>query len=358
MADLVYAFSIPVGANYDKRVKLALKSISQQSTPVSVGLCSVCPAESYGDDLLLYSDIIDYARYGSDDGQSAAINEGWRAIDGDIYAWLNADDYLVPGALQKVTAAFNNNPEADVVFGQSYIVQNTKIIGMHSEVRDKMNDILTGNIISQPSCFIRRKALFDIGLLDEVLHYTMDWDLWVRLFNSGAKFHYLPDVLSMVAWDAHTKTSSLSRHRYIEIFNLRRKHASRIASAQTALSFLLEHISQYGVLSPIFSVLLKGLKQRQKLPNRRWIARGSNQTELHVILSHYEAQSIESVRISFSTAIERQFLIEDLEIARTDNLIVDLHLHIKPGKSSDLYILCEGNAEESLVSIELRKSVD
>jgi hypothetical protein len=225
------------------------------------------------------------------------------------------------------------------------------------------DDILASNIISQPSCFIRGKALFDIGLLDESLHYTMDWDLWIRLFNSGAIFHYLPEVLSVVEWDTQTKTASLSRRRYSEIFSLRRKYASVSASAKTSFSFLLEHMSQYGILRPIFSRLLNHLKRRQKMPVKRWVARGvkpalgqKDHTRLHVLLSHYGDAPVKSAQVSFSEAVERQFYIDDMEIMKSEDLTVNLPLNLMPGKTYNLYITSEGDVEQSLTSVELMKA--
>ena len=39
-----------------------------------------------------------------DKGQATAINKGFRKASGDIYAYLNSDDYLEPGALAACAA--------------------------------------------------------------------------------------------------------------------------------------------------------------------------------------------------------------------------------------------------------------
>jgi SAM-dependent methyltransferase len=54
-----------------------------------------------------YSDVITHLRSGPDGGQAAGIMEGASAIQGDIFSWLNADDYYFPGALDRVRVHFD-----------------------------------------------------------------------------------------------------------------------------------------------------------------------------------------------------------------------------------------------------------
>ena len=52
-----------------------------------------------------------------DKGQSDAINKGFQKSTGDILAWLNSDDTYLSGTLFKVVKAFQENPNADLIFG-------------------------------------------------------------------------------------------------------------------------------------------------------------------------------------------------------------------------------------------------
>src|SRR5690606_7353489 len=54
-----------------------------------------------------------------DNGQADAINKGMSKVSGDVLAYLNSDDILLPGAIDKVVDYFNAHPECDMVYGDA-----------------------------------------------------------------------------------------------------------------------------------------------------------------------------------------------------------------------------------------------
>ena len=59
-----------------------------------------------------------------DNGQAHAIKKGFEKSTGQILAWLNSDDTYLPGALFKIARVFQNNPDADLVFGNIYHIDS------------------------------------------------------------------------------------------------------------------------------------------------------------------------------------------------------------------------------------------
>ena len=57
-----------------------------------------------------------------DSGPSDGLNKGFAVATGEIYAYLNADDALLPGAVRAAAAAFDRYPDAGVIIGHGYIV--------------------------------------------------------------------------------------------------------------------------------------------------------------------------------------------------------------------------------------------
>jgi glycosyltransferase involved in cell wall biosynthesis len=124
-----------------------------------------------------------------DGGQSAAINKGLKTATGDIVAWLNCDDLYHDGALAAVAEAFEKTPQAQWLVGRCDNIDPDGREIRQSITRYK-NHLLRGfsfqallrtNMICQPAVFWRRDFGRSVGPLDESLHWTMDYDLWLRM---------------------------------------------------------------------------------------------------------------------------------------------------------------------------------
>lgn len=181
-----------------------------------------------------------YRRAGPDAGQAAAIAEGWEATDGEVLFWLNTDDRLYPDTLARAAEAFAQVPHADVVYGVSDMIDGTGAPKRtHDQVAELSDLILRSNIISQPSCFVRREAVKAVGGLDESLHFVMDWDLWIRLYRNGARFEFRRSIRSGVFMGSGTKTSSISARRLGEIHALVRRNTGPWAALKSTASSLV-----------------------------------------------------------------------------------------------------------------------
>ena len=145
-----------------------------------------------------------------DQGQSDAINKGWKRASGEIVAYLNSDDLYIAGVLREVTGLFKEYPECGVLHGQTVVVdeegREKSIFGGPFELTASVDGC--NNSVAQPSAFIRRKALLDVGLMDINLHRAMDYDLWLRL-RVKYPFHYVPRRWSK--FRCHPKSKSAGR---------------------------------------------------------------------------------------------------------------------------------------------------
>ena len=154
-----------------------------------------------------YADRLTGWRSTPDAGQSAAINEGWRRARGDVLAWINSDDYLLPGAFGAVSRAFAANPDVDLVYGRMELVDDGgRVIGQFGEPWRRRTLILSRSVVPQPAAFVRRRAVEALGYLDEDLQYVMDFELWLRIASRSRPL-YLQRTLAGATVHRATKTT-------------------------------------------------------------------------------------------------------------------------------------------------------
>lgn len=134
-----------------------------------------------------------------DNGQSDAINRGLRLATGEIFSWLNSDDWYCKDTLQKVDRYFKNNPDISIVYGDYAIAdKNGKIVKVIKEIDFDKDIFLHGvNYICQPTVFFRREIFKKLGGLDENLHLTMDLQYWLRVIKMGYKFGHIKSCLAV-----------------------------------------------------------------------------------------------------------------------------------------------------------------
>jgi len=226
---LTFAIVIP-NFNQSRFLPTAFESLRHQSAPFNLAVMDGGSTDGFNEVIKRYSDIISHVTSTPDEGQAAAIREGKQRVPGDIVAWLNADDYYFPNALDKVAVCFEENPELDVVYGNAiHVTEEGGFLSYFPPIQNfSAQDLTRSCFICQPACFVRRTAYEMVGGIDTALQYTMDWDLWCRLSRSGAKFHYLDEMLAAVRYYTNTKTLSGDRDRYLEIWRIERKYGRRL----------------------------------------------------------------------------------------------------------------------------------
>jgi glycosyltransferase involved in cell wall biosynthesis len=136
-----------------------------------------------------------------DSGQAEAINKGMARAQGEIVAWLNSDDYYLPGAVSAAVQAFEQNPEAVLVYGDMLAVDaHGQVINELKYRPLTLQDLLCFQIIGQPAVFMRRSAFERAGGLAPDFHFMLDHHLWMRgamlgglvhvpVFWSAARYH-------------------------------------------------------------------------------------------------------------------------------------------------------------------------
>jgi glycosyltransferase involved in cell wall biosynthesis len=164
-----------------------------------------------------------------DRGQSHAINKGFRRARGEIVAWINSDDTLLPGAVRRAVEALAAHPEAAALYGEGYLMDeagNVTCRFPHTQPYDFWRLANVSDYILQQSVFFRRTALEEIGWVREDLHYVMDWDLLIRLGRRWP-LHYERAYFGCLREYGAAKTSIGGHRRIREIAEVLREHTGK-----------------------------------------------------------------------------------------------------------------------------------
>lgn len=233
-----FSISVPARDHVDF-LETALRSIDAQRVDLQLAMLDASDDDRVQQIVAAHRLRVAYGYHHADAGQAAAIQEGWNQTSGDVVGWLNVDDFYFPNALDRVADVFAARPEVDVVFGHAvHASADGDFLTYFPAIDPDPRSLTQGCTICQPSCFVRRQAMERVGGLDAALHYTMDWDLWLRLYRAGCRFEFLDAPLSVVRVHAATKTMSRTPDRYREIGALLTRAGARSFSrARALLSF-------------------------------------------------------------------------------------------------------------------------
>lgn len=125
-----------------------------------------------------------------DKGQAEAINKGFARATGEIVAWLNSDDYYLPGTVRAAVKVFEEHPEIVLVYANMLAVdENGQTFNTLTYKQLTLEDLLCFQIIGQPSVFMRRSALQKTSGLDLTFHFLLDHLLWIKIAKHGKILH-------------------------------------------------------------------------------------------------------------------------------------------------------------------------
>lgn len=129
----------------------------------------------------------------TDNGIADAFNKGISYATGDVICMMNSDDTMPQGVAQIV--ANNYCEDVDVYYGDVIVVNET--LGYKSK---QMPSLLTDFEYTLPFChqstYVSRKAYEKYGVYSLDYRLAMDYELLLKMYKRGAKFKYIPNVLS------------------------------------------------------------------------------------------------------------------------------------------------------------------
>lgn len=135
-----------------------------------------------------------------DKGPADGLNHGLAAATGEIFAFLNADDCLLPGAVGKAMAGFRDHPGTDVIYGHGHIEDlrngRRRAVRATSPVTPWL--LAHGGVfLLQQASFYRTASVRMVGGFNTDNRTCWDGELWAELLLAGCRFKLLPAEMAV-----------------------------------------------------------------------------------------------------------------------------------------------------------------
>ena len=167
-----------------------------------------------------YADRLAYWVSEPDDGQADAINKGFQRATGEIIAWINSDDLYLPGTISRAVKVLQENPETGMVYGD---LRSINALGEHVNTIQYTQydalDLLSLQIIGQPTVFMRKEVLDKAGHLSLEYNFLMDHHLWLRMIQQ-APIKYIPEEWAAARYHLSAKNVALAEGFGQEAFKI------------------------------------------------------------------------------------------------------------------------------------------
>ena len=160
-----------------------------------------------------------------DEGIADAFNKGIALARGELIGIINSDDTYLPGALAVVAEAYRARPECDVFHGDMLRLQGDRMLFLLKPA-DVPRHIWHEMPLNHPATFVTARAYGKVGRFDAKIRIAMDYDLMLRLYKSGCRFHHLDHPLAAMRYGGASDAKYLEGLREVRTIAIREGYPS------------------------------------------------------------------------------------------------------------------------------------
>lgn len=150
-----------------------------------------------------------------DEGQSYALNKGFKMASGDIIGWCNSDDIYLQSTFEKVINILDDDL-IDGVYSNLYFGDEKLNITRELKTHKPIKWLSLFHCFIPSATFFFKRRIVDSGIkIDNTKHITMDKDFFAKILFSGYNIIYINDFFSVFRW--HSENKSIDSERVKEI---------------------------------------------------------------------------------------------------------------------------------------------
>ena len=130
-------------------------------------------------------------------GPADSLNAGFKIARGEIFGYINSDDYLLQNTLHDVDTLFNATNNFDVIYGNGYIVDSNSYYTRKMISKTfSMKDYFYGRSkICQQATFFKKKAYIDVGGFNIENNSSWDFELFADMYKKKYNFKKVNNFL-------------------------------------------------------------------------------------------------------------------------------------------------------------------
>lgn len=217
MSDISLVSIVTPCLNSERFVKRCIESVLAQDHPhVEYVVQDGGSTDGTLDILRSYEGKVDWVSE-KDSGEADGLNRALRRCKGSIILVLNADDMLLPHAARWAVEKMDDYPEAAVIYGDEYIIdEEDRVIEEFTgpDPYDFAQILCVERVIPAQAAFIRRAHLEAVGLYTEpALKRCPDYEIFIRI---GVRFpmRYVSGFVSKYRWHVFSFSRDASQVKF------------------------------------------------------------------------------------------------------------------------------------------------
>lgn len=190
---------VTISYNQGQYLKQAIESVVQQHYNNLEYIVVDAGSEDGSRELIeSYCDKISRIIFESDEGPADGLNKGFSVATGRIFGVVNADDYLLPNALNVVANTFRYMQNIDILSGHTIVVNEVgqKINVLRSRAFSPRAAVYGASVLAQQSTFVRAEAFRRVGGFNVENRIAWDGELWIDLALADCRFGRIDETLA------------------------------------------------------------------------------------------------------------------------------------------------------------------